>query len=106
MFKVVKKNFKEDAKLTCTEMRRACHEIKVNDSKAGLDQNKSKSQNPQVACQPDSDTHPFQTSIESIMDDISGQEALWLQEIESVDWWGPTFQAIYEKGVQDDFMER
>ena len=59
-----------------------------------------------MACHPDSDKHPFETRIESIMDDISGQEALWLQEIESVDWWGPTFQAIYEKGVQDDFMER
>lgn len=55
--KVWKNYLKDDAKLTCTETRRACHEIKVNDSKAGLDQNKSKSQNPQVACQPDSDTH-------------------------------------------------
>jgi len=39
-------------------------------------------------------------------DELSGQMALWLQEIESVDWWGPTFQAIYENGVQDEFMER
>ena len=45
----MKNNFKDDAKLTCSETRRACHEIEVNDSKAGLDQNKSKSQNHQVA---------------------------------------------------------
>ena len=106
MLKTMKNNFKEDAKLTCTETRRACHEIEVTDSKAGLNQNKSKSQNPQVACQPDSGTNPFQTRIESIMDDISGQEALWLQEIESVDWWGPTFQVIHEQGFHDDFLER
>lgn len=23
----------------------------------------------------------------------------WLQEIESVDYWGPTFRAIYESGM-------
>jgi len=40
------------------------------------------------------------------MEDISGQTALWLQEIESVDYWGPTFRAIYENGVQVDFMAR
>ena len=41
MFKTMKNNFKDDAKLTCTETRRAaCHEIKANDSKAGLNQNK------------------------------------------------------------------
>ena len=38
--------------------------------------------------------------------EISGQTALWLQEIESVDYWGPTFRAIYENGVQEEFMER
>ncbi len=40
------------------------------------------------------------------MEDISGQTALWLQEIESVDYWGPTFRAIYENGVQEEFIER
>jgi hypothetical protein len=38
--------------------------------------------------------------------EISGQTALWLQEIESVDYWGPTFRAIYENGVQDEFLEK
>ena len=38
------------------------------------------------------------------MDETSG--AFWLQEIESVDYWGPTLRAIYESGVQDAFIER
>ena len=42
MLKTMNNNFKDDAKLTCTETRRACHEIEVTDSKAGLNQNKSK----------------------------------------------------------------
>ena len=39
-------------------------------------------------------------------EEISGQTDLWLQEIESVDYWGPTFCAIYENGVQEDFMKK
>ena len=39
-----------------------------------------------------------------IMDETSG--SFWLQEIESVDYWGPTFRAIYESGVQEAFIER
>ena len=38
------------------------------------------------------------------MDETSG--SFWLQEIESVDYWGPTFRAIYESGVQEAFIER
>ena len=40
------------------------------------------------------------------MEEVSGQTALWLQEVESVDYWGPTFRAIYENNVQEDFIER
>lgn len=32
--------------------------------------------------------------------------SLWLQEVESVDYWGPTFRAIYESGAQGEFLER
>ena len=32
--------------------------------------------------------------------------ALWLQEVESVDYWGPTFRAIYEGGAQEEFLQR
>ena len=40
------------------------------------------------------------------MDELSSGQELWLQEVESVDYWGPTFRAIYESGCQDDFLKR
>ena len=56
-------------------------------------------------------TRPLNSSEKSeklfnMEEEVSGQTALWLQEIESVDYWGPTFRAIYENGVQVDFMAR
>ena len=37
------------------------------------------------------------------MDESSG--SLWLQEVESVDYWGSTFRAIYESKSQDAFLD-
>ena len=40
------------------------------------------------------------------MEELSSGQELWLQEVESVDYWGPTFRAIYESECQDDFLKR